>query len=267
MNIPVPILLYHSIAENADPRFKPWIVSPKAFACQMAYLSDHQYTPLTVTQFVKAKQLPERPVLITFDDGFADFYSHALPVLQCLNLTATLYITTSFIGGSSRWLSSDGEGQRLMLNWDQVDEINRSGIVEIGSHSRSHLQLDIIPIALAEQEILSSKVVLEDHLGCKVESFAYPHGYHDQKVKNIVQQSGYLSACAVKNAMSKTGDDPFALARMFVLSGMDVNAFEKLLLGQSLPVVSSGERLQTKVWRVVRRTRYGLTDEAGRTRV
>lgn len=256
MNRPVPILLYHSIAEYADPRFKPWVVSPQDFTCHMAYLTDHQYTPLTVTQFVQAVPLPEHPVIITFDDGFADFYNYAFPILKCFNFTATLYITTNFIGGTSRWLSSDGEGRRPMLTWDQVAEINRSSLVEIGSHSRSHPQLDVIPIKQAEDEIFCSKKDLEERLGYKANSFAYPHGYHNQKVKKIVQQAGYLSACAVKNAMSTTGDDPFALARMFVLSGMGNNAFEKLLLGESLPVVTPGERMQTKIWRVVRRTRH-----------
>jgi peptidoglycan/xylan/chitin deacetylase (PgdA/CDA1 family) len=264
MNRPVPILLYHSIAEYADPRFRPWVVTPQEFSCQMAYLSDQQYTPLIVTQFVQAAQLPERPVLITFDDGYSDFYTSALPILKRFNLTATLYITTSCIGGTSRWLLSDGEGKRPMLTWDQMDEINRSGLVEIGSHSRSHPQLDVIPIAQANEEILSSKKDLEERLGIRVNSFAYPHGYHNQKVKNIVKQGGYLSACAVKNAMSTTGDDPFALARMFVLSGMRMEAFEKLLSGQSLPVVTPGERLQTKVWRIVRWTHRGLADGNGK---
>src|SRR6266496_2657570 len=91
----VPILMYHSISDHASPKFKQFTVSPKLFAEHMAYLHQHRYIPITVTQFVNAlsnSTLPERPVVLTFDDGFADFYTEALPVLKHYGFAATLYV-------------------------------------------------------------------------------------------------------------------------------------------------------------------------------
>ena len=109
----VPILMYHSISDHASPRFKQFTVSPKSFAEHMAYLHQHKYTPITVTQFVtalweKGSKLPRRPVVITFDDGFADFYTEDLPVLRQYGFPATLHVATAFINSTSRWLQHEG---------------------------------------------------------------------------------------------------------------------------------------------------------------
>src|SRR6266571_9064722 len=116
----VPILMYHSISHDASPKFKPFAVSPELFAKHMAYLHEHGYTPITVTQFANAliqggSALPERPVVLTFDDGFADFFTDALPVLERYSFTATLYVTTAFIGSTSRRMQHKGEAARSML--------------------------------------------------------------------------------------------------------------------------------------------------------
>src|SRR5690242_1592215 len=91
----IPILMYHSISISGNAKFKQFTVSPAVFAQQMAYLHDAGYTPLTVSQFVQARtrpiDLPARPVVLTFDDGFADFFTAALPVLQHYHFVATLY--------------------------------------------------------------------------------------------------------------------------------------------------------------------------------
>src|SRR5437764_272682 len=98
----VPILMYHSIADEASRAFRPFAVPPALFADQMAYLAQNGYTPLTVTRLVQTwaggGELPARPIVLTFDDGFADFHTHALPVLYRYGFTATLYVTTGFIG-------------------------------------------------------------------------------------------------------------------------------------------------------------------------
>src|SRR5947209_8219947 len=98
----IPILMYHSITQSTNPKFKQFAVPPASFAEQMAYLYNHQYTPITVTQLINALSnntfiLSERSVVLTFDDGFADFFTEALPVLKQYGFVATLYVATSII--------------------------------------------------------------------------------------------------------------------------------------------------------------------------
>src|SRR6266571_3807834 len=151
----IPILMYHSIsqpAESANPRFKALCVPPTLFATQVDYLYRSGYTFLNVTQLVDVltgkAALPERPVVLTFDDGYADFYYHALPVLSCYHITATLYIATSFVEKTSLWLRWKEERGHPILTWNQIAEISNSGI-ECGAHTQSHSKLDALPLVMA----------------------------------------------------------------------------------------------------------------------
>jgi peptidoglycan/xylan/chitin deacetylase (PgdA/CDA1 family) len=260
----VPILMYHSISDHASPKFKQFTVSPKLFAEHMAYLHQHRYTPITVTQFATAlsqsgARLPERPVVITFDDGFADFYTEGLLVLRRYGFAATLYVATAFINGTSRWLQREGETARPMLTWDQLSEINASGI-ECGGHSHSHPQLDTLSQAEAYGEIVQSKRLLEQHLGQEVSSFAYPFGYHTAGIRRQVQKAGYTSACAVKHALSSETSDAFALARLMVRSDTSVDALAALVDGHSSPMIPTMyARAKTPVWQLARRSSASMT--------
>ena len=256
---PVPILMYHSISDRAAPGFRKFVVSPAAFAEQMTYLARRDYSPLTVTQFVASaggagEPLPERPVLLTFDDGFADFYSQALPVLEGNGFTATLYVCTAFVDGTSRWLQREGEGERPMLTWEQLRDISALG-VECGAHGHTHAALDAMSTRRARQEILRPREILEDKLACRISSFAYPFGYYTQAVRQIVRECGYSSACAVRYGMSSTGDDPFALARMMVTHDTDINHFAGLLEGRRTPDLIV-QRARATIWRLVRHAAY-----------
>jgi peptidoglycan/xylan/chitin deacetylase (PgdA/CDA1 family) len=255
----VPILMYHSISDHASRKFKPFVVSPAVFAEQMAYLYQHSYTPITVTQFIRARgqgehKLPERPVILTFDDGFSDFYSEAFPVLQRYGFVATLYISTMFINSTSRWLWREGEATRLMLTWDQLSEISSQGI-ECGAHSHSHPQLDILPLSAATDEIVRSKVLIEQHLCQEVLTFAYPFGYYTASIKRQIQFAGYTSACAVKFALSSTSTDDFALTRLIVREDMQTETFANLLTGHGDSFAKTVYmRARTPVWQLVRRS-------------
>lgn len=253
----IPILLYHSIDNEAVPQFKKWTVSPHTFDQHLRYLSEAGYQPLTVTEFAShltnqtTSQLPEKPVVITFDDGFADFYTNALPILQRYKMVATLYIVTQYIGGTSEWLQDMGEGNRPMLNWEQIMEIHKAGI-ECAPHTHSHSLLDLLDRKEAFNEIAESKSLLENHLGIAMQSFAYPGGIYDKAVRQMVIQQGFTSSCAVKRNMSSLKDDLFALARLIV-SDIPVEQFIKLLDGQNT-LWPPYERLRDKVFRLKRRT-------------
>ncbi|MDP2662889.1 MAG: polysaccharide deacetylase family protein [Dehalococcoidia bacterium] len=262
MSDTVPILLYHSVAPYATPRFRRWVMPPDRFAEQMAYLRANGYTPLTVTALARAMTqpaaaLPHRPVVVTFDDAIADFYIYAMPVLQDLGIVATLYVPTAFVGGTSRWLEGLGEGQRPMLTWTQLRELRMRGI-ECGSHGHTHRQLDALPRMDALNEIVLSTALLQEQLGDPVLTFAYPFGYYDQSVRHMVEEAGYLSACGVKHALSALHDDRFALARIVIESDTDLSQFASLLAGEGLPVAPNGARIQTRGWRILRRSRASV---------
>lgn len=258
MSILIPILLYHSISRDAAPRFRRWAIRPEDFATQIAYLHAQNYTAMTVRGFVTAMaqsgaNLPPRPVVLTFDDGFADFYTSAMPVLKDHDFAATLYVATGFVGGTSQWLRREGDDERAMLTWAQIRDLQASGI-EFGAHSHSHPQLDALPRSAAWDEILRSKTVLEDQIGRPVVTFAYPHGYYDAAVRRMVQQAGYTSACGVKHAVSALTDDRFALARIAVTADTDMERFAGLLVGRGLAIAPARERVRTKGWRLARRS-------------
>ncbi|HLV35519.1 MAG TPA: polysaccharide deacetylase family protein [Spirillospora sp.] len=256
---PIPIFTYHSISYSAGYKFLPFIVRPDDFAAQMAYLHDLGYTPMTVSNLVAAMQqqddaLSQNVVAITFDDGYADFYYEALPVLQHYGIPATLYVTTAYVGSRSKWLAPLKEGSRPMMTWSMIRKAHEAGI-EIGAHSHSHPELDILPNEQALEEICKPKPLLEAQIGAPVKSFAYPYGYHSAATIELVKTAGYTSACTVNHAFSFSGDNVFALSRIPVLVDTHLADFRKWLRGEGLPVAPQRELLRSKMWRSYRRLR------------
>jgi peptidoglycan/xylan/chitin deacetylase (PgdA/CDA1 family) len=235
----IPILMYHSISQSANPKFKQYTVAPALFAAQMDFLQQHAYTPLNATQLINAltgtSALPKRPVVITFDDGFADFYHNALPVLIRCKFTATLHITTGFVDKTSRWMQREGETERPMLSWNQIVEISNNGI-ECGAHSHSHPKLDTLPRPMVRDEIVRSKELIEDHVGQKVSSFAYPFGYHTPAVRQLVQEIGFSSACTMNLTTSSHTTEHFALERLMVTPSTSIDTFRTLLAEAERPL-------------------------------
>jgi peptidoglycan/xylan/chitin deacetylase (PgdA/CDA1 family) len=259
---PVPILMYHSIGDEVSKRFAPFVVPPRRFADQMAYLADAGYTPLTVTQLVDAwagthGALPARPVVLTFDDGFADFRTQALPVLQRYAFPATLFVTTGFVGSTSRWLVRESAGECPLLSWGELSQVSAAGI-ECGGHSHTHPALDALPNERVRTEVAECRDHLEQALGRAVYAFAYPFGYHSPSVRTAVREAGYTSACAVKYRASRPDSDRYALARLIVTRNTSLEAFTYLLTSGGSTPDQLVRRIRSVVWAQIRHMHYGV---------
>ena len=245
----VPVLLYHAVTTDPARGLEQFTVAPRRFAEHLAAVRDSGRVGITVSQFAgclrRRARLPELPVLVTFDDGYADARD-AVEQLAAAGLPSTLYVTTGQLGTAG------------MLTRRQLQSLD--GATEVGAHSRTHPRLDELPPSRAGDEVLGSKADLEDLLQRPVRSFAYPHGNHDQAVRQAVVDAGFESAAAVKNAFSHEHDDPFAIARITVTAGTTAARVEELLQGRGAPLAWPGERRRTQAYRTYRRLRRRLQE-------
>ena len=266
MTVPVPILLYHSVSTEPAPIIAPFAVTPATFRRQLDMIVEAGLTPMTVRAYVETledegRPLPERPVVMTFDDGWADF-TDAAAALAERHVVATLYVTTGLLQGGARGGTMLGVEGRHGLAWDQLPELARLGI-EIGAHTVSHPQLDAIPIGRARGEILRSRHLLEDSVQDDVVTFAYPHGYSSRAVRDVVALVGFRGACGVKDALSSRDDDRFCLGRLTVRRTTSLERFGAWLHGVGAPVAPRTERVPTRLWRGYRRSRAYVSRAGG----
>lgn len=258
----VPILMYHEVADRPATASR-LAVPPVAFAAQLAQLQADGRTAITMSALAAALagrgSLPERPVVLTFDDGFADFHECALPLLQQYGFTATVFVTTGWVEDAGR---SATPRPARMLAWGQVLESAAAG-VEIGAHSHTHPELDQLRSGQLERELRDSKALLEDRLGAPVPALAYPFGYSSARVRQAARAAGYQHACAVGNAVTGPGRDMFALPRLTVRRSTKPGTFDQLIRSRHVPVIFAKDRSLTKGWAVVRRTRAAVRGVAG----
>ena len=183
----------------------------------MKALRDRGYHTLTagqLTEMVGEGCWPDaKTVVLTFDDGFENFLTHAFPVLQEHSFTATVYLVTSQCGRFNDWAGNPTELPRSrLLSWEQVNELSAHGI-EFGSHTVSHPDLTRLDARAADVEICDSKAAIEDSVGKKVASFAYPFGRINATVKQSVR-SNYSSACSTNLGKITHRSDFYSLERI-----------------------------------------------------
>jgi peptidoglycan/xylan/chitin deacetylase (PgdA/CDA1 family) len=228
----VPVLMYHSIASGAPGRFRRFAIDPGEFAAHMAYLEEMDYGPVTAAELAVSRTygrpLTRRPVVITFDDAYADFYSAALPVLRKHDFSATLYVPTGYVGATSRFNGSLGAGDQKILSWDALRDITTER-VEMAAHSHTHPQMDRVPTAAIRDEVHRCRGVLEDKLSVRVHGFAYPFGYFNTSARSAVAGEGFLYACAVGNLITSPDDDLFTMPRLTVKADIGVAGLARLL--------------------------------------
>lgn len=257
---PIPILLYHGVGTGAPEGLAPFVVDPGRFEDHMRLVAERGHTALTVSGLCdlveRGDPVPDDVVLITFDDGMADFAEAAWPILRAHDLPATLYVVADHIGSDAAWLAPFGTPPP-MLTWEQVRRLDAEGC-EIGAHSATHPELDTLTGSELVGEVRGSRTTLAVGLGHPVRSFAYPHGYHSRAVKEAVRLAGFDSACAVRNILSSADDDRFALSRVTIEADCDTEALARVLDGVGLPVAPRRQQLRTVGWRTYRRSRRRL---------
>lgn len=256
----VPVLMYHEIADASETGSR-LAVSPAAFAAQLGYLRSAGFTAITAGELsarlaADAGKLPDRPIVLTFDDGYRDFHSRAMPLLAEHGFTATLFVTTGWIQDADMRLAAPGR----MLSGGQITEAAAAG-VEIGAHTRRHPQLDRLPRKLVREELYTSKAWLEDKLAVPVPGLAYPFGYSNASVREVAREAGYGYAYAVSNRAASPASDPFALPRLTVRRATALPAFRRLVAGHTTMTLLE-DRALTKGWAVVRHARASLSRAA-----
>ena len=167
-------------------------------------------TPSSVIR-VRRGILPQRPVLLTFDDGHKDNFIYAYPILKRYKFQATVFPVTQYIGKRNGW----SDGKEEILSWGEIIEMRKEGF-SFGSHTQTHPNLLELPQDKVLSEIRDSKRILEERLGKPIRFFAYPYGKFNSQIKDMVKEVGYLGAFSTLPGKNGIDDDPFLLRRILI---------------------------------------------------
>ena len=201
----IPVLNYHQIN---DTEKNALTVNTEQFEAQMKYLSENGYTAITPADMLDAwengTQLPEKPVIITFDDGYLDNYNHAFPVLEKYQLKATIFLISDYVNTYPNYLT-----------WSAVQDMQQSGLIDFESHTLSHEELTKAPdLDEAKHQLVGSKQAIEWNLGKQVNFIAYPCGEYNDDIEQATKDAGYRAAFTVNYGLAEPGEDPFILDRV-----------------------------------------------------
>lgn len=208
--IKVPILLYHYVEYVTDARDtirKSLNITPNIFEKQIQTLLDDSYTPIFIDEladYLSGKmKLPTKPIILTFDDGYADFYTDVFPLLAKYQVKATIYVVPGFLDKLN------------YMTTKQIQEVaSSSGMVEIASHTVHHINLKYTKAEFAQKEIFESKDQLEKLIGKNVNNFAYPYGGFNEETIKLVQNAGYKTAASVVTGSYQSVSNRFFLYRL-----------------------------------------------------
>jgi peptidoglycan/xylan/chitin deacetylase (PgdA/CDA1 family) len=255
----LPVLMYHSVSEAPPASARALSVRPAVFGAQLGYLRREGFTGLTFGELGRRRRtgepLPARPIVLTFDDGYADLIEEALPKLIEHGFPATVFVTTGWLRDAGRGAAGTAPGR--MLSWAQLAKLAAAGI-EVAAHSHSHPQLDQISGTRLRADLGDCKQLLEDRLGRPVRSLAYPYGYSSKRVRTVAREIGYLQAAAVANATATPTSDPFRVPRLTVRRSTSAATFASTVNGKRIRLNYGPSRALTAGWAVVRRTRTAL---------
>ncbi len=225
----VPILLYHYVEYVKDPGDsirKSLNINPYVFDAEVKTLKDAGFnfiTPKDLPDILDGKMdLPQKAIILTFDDGYRDFYTDVFPILKKYNAKAVAYIVPNFLNKPNN-----------MDIW-MLKEILKSGLIEIGAHTMNHSYLAGLPKKTVEYEVIESKKYLERELGINVVSFAYPYGAFDNQAIEVVKNADFKTAVTTISGSLITDTNRFFLYRIRP-GGLIGDSLIKLVEGKTFP--------------------------------
>lgn len=217
---PVPILTFHQIAPAPDKGtgFRSLSVAPELFERQMTFLRTLGYQGLSMTalQPYLRGERTGKVVGVTFDDGYLNNLTYALPVLQQLDFSSTCYAISAMLGQANSWDRHNGVPPSELMSATHLRQWVAGG-QEVGAHTRHHVRLTEVDAQMAQTEISLCKTELEQLIGAPVNQFCYPYGLYSPEHVAMVAQAGYVSATTTERGRCHAGDGLLELPRVPVL--------------------------------------------------
>ena len=210
----IPVLMYHKIGDDKD---NDAVIREDLFREQMKFLKDNGYNPLTMDQLydyvVNGTAVPEKPVVLTFDDGYADTYSIVYPIMKEYGFAATVFINPGDVG--------------TRLTWDQIREMHKNGIT-ISNHGFQHIEMGQLSEAKQIENITKAQEALAKEVGIKDNPwFCYPYGDKNEFTDAATKKAGIKMSMAMKSGWAHTGDNPYNILRVWVGNAVDIKHFEE----------------------------------------
>lgn len=217
----IPILMYHSVSNDPEPGVSPYYrlaTSPSRFREQMTWLHQNGYRTLGLVEAVRRLSTGalngDRFVVLTFDDGFADFAYYAWPILQEFDFTATVFLPTAFIGRIRRSFKG-----RECLTWSDVRRLHDAGIA-FGSHTVTHRKLYGLSWDEVDRELAESRATLEDQLQVPANTFAYPYAFPQEdrnfatRFRAVLEQHAYAACVTTVIGRASRSSHSLSLERL-----------------------------------------------------
>ena len=209
----VPVLTYHKLGPRPrGTRIKGLCLDARLFARQLDELRAANFKSQLLDEPLPRAGNPDRRVIFTFDDGFANVLKYGLEPLAVNGFRAIQFIVAGRIGQVDEWNRADGEVLAPLMDAAQIKDWLAAGH-QIGSHTLTHPFLTRIPPAQAREEIMASKKKLEDLFGVAIKHFCYPYGDWNEQTRDLVLEAGYRTACTIGFGVNTAETPPHALLR------------------------------------------------------
>ena len=211
----LPIIAIHHVGDPSveiSPENKLWYISEKKFTDLLEIIKENDYRPIFMEEaidYIHQGLLPNKSIILTFDDGANDFYTKAWPILKKCNFKANVYIMTGV--KSVNW-----------LNREQIKDLYKSGLVDFGSHTRYHTYLTRVSLEEADEEMRKSKFFLEELLEKPIRIISYPFGLYDGQIIELAKSLGYEAGLTIKSGVWQEKQKLFEFKRNIITNNSDI---------------------------------------------